>query len=63
MFDKIFDTIEQNSKIVVSFIQPEPVRKMVNDIVVANFALAREVIPATKKFTETLTNLAVKSTQ
>lgn len=63
MFNEILDTYEKNFKIAVSFVQPEPIRKMAADIVTANFGLAREIVPAMNKFAETLTNIAVKSAQ
>lgn len=63
MVEKILDTYEQNLKTMVNFVQPEPVRKMMADIVSANFGLARAVVPAMNKFAETLTSIAVKSAQ
>lgn len=63
MFDKILDTYEQNFKIATSFIYPEQARKMVSDIVTANFGLAREYVALNTKFGETMTEITAKSMQ
>ena len=63
MFEEILSTYEKNCKVALSFVQPEPVRKMAADIVNANFGLVREVMPAMNRFAETLTNITAKSAQ
>lgn len=63
MFEEILGTYEKNCKVALSFVQPEPVRKMAVDIVNANFGLVREIVPAMNRFAETLTNIAAKSAQ
>jgi hypothetical protein len=63
MIKELLDTYEKNCKIMTSFVQPEPMRKIVSDIVTAHVGLAREVVPAMNKYTEGVINATAKSLQ
>lgn len=63
MFDKIVDTYEQNCKIMLSFVQPEPARKALSAVLDANLEFVRDVVPAFNKLSETLIGITVKNVQ